>query len=127
MFNEGALGINCEAIVELRVAVVAKGSRTVRLSFGRLNPSGQKIVENVRFLHACEPDVESLVFYREALVVDAEQVQQRCIEVANVNRLVDNIVAEVVGFAVNGSALHSGSGHPDTEATRVVVATVVGL
>lgn len=72
MFNEGALGINCEATVELQSAVVAKCSRIVRLSFGRLNPSGQKIVENVRFLHACEPDVESLVFYREALVVDAE-------------------------------------------------------
>jgi N-sulfoglucosamine sulfohydrolase len=47
-----------------------------------------------------------------ALVVDAEQVQQRRVEVVHVHRVRDDVVAEVVGLAVDEPGLHAAAGHP---------------
>ena len=61
----------------------------------------------------------------EALVVEAEQLQHRRMEVADVNRILDDVVGEVVGLAVGLATPGTAAGHPHREAARMVVAAVV--
>ena len=67
----------------------------------------------------------ALVLERQALVVDAEQVHQGGLEVVDVDGVLDDVVTEFVGFAIDGAGLDAGAGHPDGEAAGVVVAAVV--
>ncbi len=57
-------------------------------------------------------------------VVDPEQVLHRGVEVVHVHRVLDDVVAELVGLAVDMAAFDAAAGHPEAEATGVVVATV---
>ena len=58
----------------------------------------------MRFLDAGELGVEAAELVGEALVVDAEAVEDRGVEVAEVDRVLDDVVAEVVGRAVLDAA-----------------------
>ena len=55
--------------------------------------------------HAGQPLVEALVFVGEPFVIDAEQVQHGGVEIVNVDRVFDDVVGEVVGFAVDRARL----------------------
>ena len=70
--------------------------------------------------------VEALELVRQALMVVAHEVHDRGVEVRDVQRVLDDVVAEVVGLAVDTAALGAAASHPHREAARVVVATVVG-
>jgi hypothetical protein len=59
----------------------------------------------VGFFDAGEFCVEAAEEIREALVVDAEDVEHRGVEVAEVDRVFGDVVAEVVGTA-NSMAAH---------------------
>ena len=68
-------------------------------------------------------DVEPLAAgHVEAAAVEAEQVQDRRVDVGDVVRRLDRVEAEFVGRAVDDAALDAGAGEPDREAVRVVVA-----
>jgi hypothetical protein len=54
----------------------------------------------MRFFDACQFDVEAAEGIREPLVVDAEDVEHRGVEVAEVDRVFGDVVAEVVGLSV---------------------------
>ena len=60
-------------------------------------------------------------------MINSEKMQDRRIEVADVDRFIDDVVAKVIGRSVNGAAFDPGSSHPDAEAARVVIASVVCL
>ena len=60
-------------------------------------------------------------------MVVAQQVQHRRVEVADRQRVLDDVVAELVGLAVDLAAAGAAAGHPHREAARVVVAAVVVL
>src|SRR5262245_18058773 len=79
----------------------------------------QELVDHVRFLDAGEPLVQALVAVAEAAVVVAEQVQDGGVEVADVDGVLDDVVGEVVGLAVDGAALDAAAGQPHGEAARV--------
>ena len=64
---------------------------------------------------------------RQLLVVDAEQVEQRSLEIVDVYSVFGNVVAEVIGFTVDRSGFDATSGHPHAEAAGVMIATVVVL
>lgn len=64
----------------------------------------------------------------EAVVVDAELVEDGGVEVADGDFVFDDIVGVVVGFAVGHAAFDAAASHPGGEAFGVVVAAVlVGL
>ena len=67
----------------------------------------------------------SLVLEGQPLVVDAEQVEQRGLEVVDVHRVAHDVVPELVGLAVRDAALHAAAGHPDRERSRMVIPPVV--
>ena len=74
-----------------------------------------------------EPLVAAVAGEGEALVVEAEQVQNRGMQVGDMAAVGDGVVAEVVGGAVGLAALDAAAGEPDAEAIGVVVAAVLAL
>ena len=67
------------------------------------------------------------MLHAKARVVNAQLVQDRRIQITDVHGVVRNVVAEVIRLAVGDATLYAATCHPNGEATRVVVATVVGL
>ena len=66
-----------------------------------------------------------MILDREPVVVDAEVVEDGGVEVADVNGVLDNVVTEIICGAVYEARLHAPAGHPDAEATGMVIAAVV--
>ena len=54
-----------------------------------------------RMFDAGQPLVEALELEGEPFVVDAQAVQDRGVQVVDVDRVLDDVVAEVVGLAVD--------------------------
>ncbi len=74
-------------------------------------------------MHVGESAFYAVVVKAEALVVEAEQVQDGGVEVVNRGDVFHRLVAELVGRAVAEAVLHAGSGEPRGEAGGVVIAT----
>lgn len=45
--------------------------------------------------------IESLVLVREAIVIDAEEMENRSLEIAYVYRVADDVVSKIIGFSVH--------------------------
>ena len=63
-------------------------------------------------MHIRQPIVATLETIRQPRVLETEAVQDRCVQVVNVNRIARDVVAVVVAFAVaddEGIALPAGS------------------
>src|SRR5262249_57149621 len=73
-----------------------------------------------------EAVVAALEAEGEALVVYAEQMQHRRVQIVDVNAILHNVVPEWACLAVHGSGFDATAGHPDAEAPRMVIAAVVG-
>jgi hypothetical protein len=71
-----------------------------------------------------EPEVATLSAIDELLVVDAEEGEDRGVQVVDVNDVVYGGIAEFVGFAVRNSSLDAAAGQPDREAFDVMIAAV---
>src|SRR5262245_10407165 len=54
-------------------------------------------------------------------------MKQCRLEVADMNRVFDDVVRKLVSFSVDDSSFHPASGHPQAEAARMVIATIVCL
>jgi hypothetical protein len=59
----------------------------------------------------------------KSLMIDSQLVQNRGIEVANVNRVFGDVVSKIVGGAVVVTRFDAAAGHPGLKATTVVIAT----
>jgi hypothetical protein len=57
-------------------------------------------------------------------VVEAQKVEDRGVQVVDVDRFLDGLEAELVGGAMDRSPLHAAAGQPGGEAVVVVVAAV---
>ena len=69
----------------------------------------------------------ALVLVGEAFVVDAEAVHHGGVEVVDLDGVLGDVVAEVVGFSVADAGFDASSGHPEGEAAGVVVASVIDV
>src|SRR5438132_8932277 len=85
--------------------------------------SGQNLVYNTA-LHVGETEVPALELVRQALVVDAEEVEHGSVQVMHLDDIFDGVVAQLIGAAVRDAALDAAAGQPDGEALDVVVAAV---
>ncbi len=74
-------------------------------------------------MNVCQAKVAALKAKREAFVVDAEKMQERGMQVVNVNLSLDDAKAEFIGFAVDDSRLGSAAGDPHRKGVDVMVAT----
>src|SRR3954468_1384675 len=71
--------------------------------------------------------VAALEAVDQLLVVDAHAVQERGVEVVDVDGVLDDVVAIVVGLTENGARLDAAARGPEGEAAAVLVAAVVVL
>src|SRR6266705_160388 len=74
---------------------------------------------------AGEPHVEALHFVSQPFVIDAEAVQNRRIQIVNMNRVFHDVVAKLVSSTVDDAGLDAAARHPDGEAARMMIAAVV--
>jgi len=74
---------------------------------------------------ARQPLIQALELEAELGVVDAHEVEDRGVEVVDVYGVFDDVVAEVVGLAMNDAAFDAAAGHPHAEIARVMIAAVV--
>ena len=58
-------------------------------------------------------------------MVNTDQIHRCSIEIMDMYGVLDDVVAKVVGFAVNVPMLDAGTGQPDAKASRVMVATII--
>lgn len=70
----------------------------------------------------CEAEIASGEAVCEPGVVEAEELEDGGMEVMDVNGFVDGGEAEVIGCAVDITALHAAARHPHGEAIVVVIA-----
>ena len=75
-------------------------------------------------MHVGQAEVAAGVAVGELFVVEAQQVQDRGVQVVDVDLVLDRLEAELVGRAVDVAALDAAAGQPHGEAVVVVVAAV---
>ena len=74
-----------------------------------------------------QPHVAAAEAVGQSLVVDAQQVKHRGVQVVDLDLVLDGVVAVIVGGAVDGAALDSAAGEPHGEAIGIVIAAVGSL
>ncbi len=74
--------------------------------------SGQDLLDH-RAMHVGQAMVPALVLEGQPGVVDAQAVQDRGVQVVDVDGISDDVVAEVVGGAVGDPGLDAAAGQPD--------------
>src|SRR5262245_33205431 len=99
----------------------------IRRRFAIVPSLCEQFVHDARRLYPGQPLFKSLKLVGKSFVIDAQTVQDRRIEGVDVNWLVDDVVAEVVGLAVGNSTLDAAASQPHAEIARVMVAAVVSL
>ena len=60
--------------------------------------------------HVCETEVAPRIAISQSFMIEAQQMQYRCVQVMHVNLLFDGHVAELVSGPVGESRLHSAAG-----------------
>ena len=95
-------------------------------SFGEIRLR-EDALHYVSFFDAGEFAVEAAEGVCELFVVDAEDVEHRGVEVAEVDWVLGDVVAEVVGAPVLDAGFDAGASEPDGEAAAVVIAAGVGV
>ena len=76
-------------------------------------------------VHVGQPEVAALEPNVSRSWSMPRQCEDRGVEVVDVDGVLDDVVAEVVGLAVDDAGLDAAAGHPHGEAAAVVVAAVV--
>src|SRR5437588_399482 len=77
--------------------------------------------------HVGQPKIPTLEAVRQLEVVQAEQMQQRGMEIVDVNGVLDNAPADVIGLADDLPALDAAAGHPDAKGKGMMVPTTDAL
>ena len=76
-------------------------------------------------MHVGQPMVPPLVLERQFGVVDPQAMEDRGVQVMDVDGVSSDVVTEVVGRAVSDAGLDASAAEPDREAAWMVVAPVI--
>jgi hypothetical protein len=63
---------------------------------------------------------------RQPLVIHPQKMQHRRLKIMDVHASFSDVVAEIIGRAVDEAGLHAAARHPHRETARMMVAAVVG-
>jgi len=78
-------------------------------------------------MHVRQPEVAARVTVCQARVVEAQQMQDRRVQIMHMDLVLDGLVAEVIRRAVGHAALDAAAGENHGETPVVVVAAVAGF
>ena len=81
-------------------------------------------VTNDRTVDVGQPEVAAIETVRQLLVVETQQVKDGRMQIVDMHAVLDSMVTEVVGGAVNHAALDAASREPHRVAVGIVVATI---
>ena len=76
-------------------------------------------------MHIGETKTAALEAVGETLVIDAEKVHESGVEIVNVDRVLDDVVAVLVGLADRRAGFDAAAGEPHAEAAGMMIATEV--
>jgi hypothetical protein len=76
-------------------------------------------------IHTGQAPIEPLVFYRKSLVIDSQTVQNRCVEIVDMYRVVDDVVAKIVSLAIIEPCFETTASHTSGKAATMMIATIV--
>jgi len=91
-------------------------------NIGRTGRLRQQIVHNFS-VDVGESEIAAGVVVGQPLVVEAEGVEDGCLDVMHMERILDNMEAKVVGGAIRDARFDSAAGHPHREGLRMMVAS----
>ncbi len=74
---------------------------------------------------AGQTHVESLKFVRQVAIVDSHAVQDRRVEFVDMDRVLGDVVTEVIRLAVSDTRLDATASHPNGETSWMVVAAII--
>lgn len=95
-------------------------------SFEQRLCSTQYSIDDMSLFDSGQALVKSFERKCKTAMVDAELMKDCCVQVTNMHRVSDDVIAKLIGLPVGHPAFDSAPGHPNAEATRVMVATIVG-
>src|SRR5262249_24781776 len=87
------------------------------------NESGDDVVDDFA-VDVSQAEVAAGISVGELLVIEAEQPEDRGVQVVDVDLALDGLEADVVGRTVDMPALDAAAGQPHREAVMIVVAAV---
>ena len=76
-------------------------------------------------MHIRQPEVAALEAVRQSRVIQAHLVQDGRLQIVNVNRALGDLVADLVGLAVDVAALDAAAGEPHRVGVDVMIAADV--
>ena len=71
-------------------------------------------------MHVGQAEVAALESVSQSGVLDAEQVQNRGMQIVDVNLVFDRVESEFIGLAVNDGGLDAAAAEPDGVAVRMI-------
>src|SRR5690242_12296535 len=117
LFCSGGLRPPFSALIERRYSR-RRGLRRLR-SFSR-----QKLADYIP-MHVRQAKVAALKAVGQLGVVEAEQVEDRSVEVVHVDLVLRDVEAQVIAFADGDARLDAAARQPHGESVRMMVAAVV--
>lgn len=75
-------------------------------------------------MHVGESELTALVPVSESLVINAEQVQDRCLPIVNVDGVFDDIIAEVIRLPIGDAGFNTAANHPGAVGRTEVITAV---
>ena len=73
-------------------------------------------------MHVGQSEPAALVAESQSLMVDAQQMQQRCLKIMNMDGILDDVITQFVGRPKLHAGLNSASGQPHGKTTWVMIA-----
>src|SRR5512144_2374883 len=87
---------------------------------GSWSCSRQQLLHNLA-AHIRKAEVPSLELVSQAGVIQAEQMQNRGLQVVNVNLVLNDVVSEFISGTQRDALLDAGPGQPDRKRSRMVI------
>ena len=84
-------------------------------------------MHHLRRFHAGEFSIEPVDAISQALVIEAKEMQHRGVEVADMDRILDDVVGKFIRLAIDRARLRAATRHPHGEAARMVITSVIVL
>src|SRR5215469_15736973 len=85
--------------------------------------SCQNFSHHSRRLHAGQLLFQALKPKVQLVMIESEQIQRCRVQVANLNRILDDFVSHFVGLPIADAGFYSAAGQPYCEGARIMIAT----
>jgi len=111
--------------VSLRIAEKYSLQGPAAVMIDNLVSSSEQLFHDARFLlDSRQALIEPLKSIGELGMIETEEMQDRRMQITNVNTVLDHVEAEVVRSAKSHARSHSSTGKPDGEGVWMMIATI---